>query len=801
MHRRQSRPRSLFAAMLVVVASLLVYACSQVPTYSNPQPLVAMNQTYDYQKDIRPIFEAKCIACHGCYDAPCQLKLSSAEGLNRGASPLPVYDGSRLRNMAPTRLGIDAITTADWRRKGFFSVLHGNVEGGALDARDTSVLYKMLEHGRQHPLAPNSRIPDGVTLGIGRQQSCPTLSGFAGYAAANPHGGMPFAAAGLTDKEFHTLKTWIEEGAVTDAPTFSPGQAERAAVKRWEAFFNAQGDRHQLVSRYLFEHLFAAHLYFPDIPDSHFYELIRSWTPPGDKILPVDTVRPNGDAGGRVYYRLRPITRSIVAKTHMTYPLGATRMKRYQSLFFDTDWQVKDMPGYDYDDRANPFETFAAIPAKSRYQFMLDDAEYFVRNFIRGPVCRGQVATDVIRDQFWTIFEDPDQEAYVNDADYRRKVSPLLGLPGQDSDLLALGPQWLGYKGQRNDYLVLRQAEYRKRKTDGATLDEIWDGDNWNRDALLTIFRHYDSASVRRGLHGQVPRTIWVMDYPLFERTYYELVVNFNVFGSVSHQAQTRLYFDLIRNGAEDNFLRFVPAGSRQAIYDHWYQGLARIKNAITYTGLDTDTPTRLDYSTLPDSSDEQAIMERFTTLLSQRASRVMGPPDTLNRCAPGGDCDRPGLGNAQRRAETILRPLTRETGASLPVIKFLPEVTFLRVTDGDRRWIYTLVHNRMHENVAFMFAEDSRLLPDEDTVTVMPGALGTYPNFSFDVPLSELDVFVSALERVESPETLHDLAARWGVRRTSPHFWDVVADFRAYVEETDPSQAGIFDVNRYENL
>lgn len=30
-------------------------------------------------------------------------------------------------------------------------------------------------------------------------------------------------------------------------------------------------------------------------------------------------------------------------------------------------------------DGANPFETFEAIPAVARYQFMLDNAEYFVR--------------------------------------------------------------------------------------------------------------------------------------------------------------------------------------------------------------------------------------------------------------------------------------------------------------------------------------------------------------------------------------------------------------------------------------
>ncbi|MDT9121678.1 fatty acid cis/trans isomerase, partial [Escherichia coli] len=77
--------------------------------------------------------------------------------------------------------------------------------------------------------------------------------------------------------------------------------------------------------------------------------------------------------------------------------------------------------------------------------------------------------------------------------------------------------------------------------------------------------RHHDSAMVRKGLIGEIPQTLWLLDYPLFERTYYQLVVNFDVFGNVAHQAQTRLYFDLIRNGAELNFLRLLPPQSRQA--------------------------------------------------------------------------------------------------------------------------------------------------------------------------------------------------------------------------------------------
>jgi hypothetical protein len=39
----------------------------------------------DYWRDVRPIVENRCVVCHACYDAPCQLKMSSIEGIERGA--------------------------------------------------------------------------------------------------------------------------------------------------------------------------------------------------------------------------------------------------------------------------------------------------------------------------------------------------------------------------------------------------------------------------------------------------------------------------------------------------------------------------------------------------------------------------------------------------------------------------------------------------------------------------------------------------------------------------------------------
>ncbi len=792
-----SRPfRGLIGLGLLTLTALII-ACSEIPQYPHSEPAVSPQQSFAYQRDIKPLLENRCMACHGCYDAPCQLKLTSADGVKRGASQQQVYNAMRLEDMPPTRLGTDAQSEAQWREQGFFSVLH-DADQGAAAGLNGSLLFRMLELGQRNPLPANSRLPDEIKIGTAHSFSCPTLDTFADYAQANPHGGMPYATTGLSADEFARLSQWIAEGAVTEPMPWQPSAAETASIERWENFFNQTGRREHLVARYLFEHLFVAHIHFPTINGSSFYELVRSSTPPGEPVVPLRTVRPNDAPEQAFYYRLRPLRETLVEKTHITYGLDDQRMQRWQQLFLGDDWDLAVLPGYGYSERANPFATFISIPAKARYEFMLDTAEYFVRTFIRGPVCRGQVATDVIRDHFWAIFEDPAQEAYVNNPLYRSQTTPLLGLPGQDSDLLDLGSAWLKYSGKRNQYLQLRHQHYGQRKTGGATLDELWDGDGYNQDALLTIFRHHDSASVRKGLWGKVPDTIWVMDYPLLERTYYELVVNFNVFGSLSHQAQTRLYFDLIRNGSEQNFLRFVPAAQRRALYDQWYQGHAQLKDAIAYTDLDRNTPTALDYGDT--QGNNAAVMRRFAVLLAERAGAVSGTPDTLNRC-PQNNCQRPDLGPEQQKIQRLLQPLAQGTGATLPVIQQLPEVSFLRITSAEQRWVYSLVHNRAHTNVAFMFGEKDRLQPERDDLTIMEGTLGSYPNFSFDVELEALPDFVAALQAARTAEQLHSIADRWGVRRTHPQFWEILSDFRQYVEETDPTQAGLFDINRYQNL
>ena len=153
----------------------------------------------------------------------------------------------------------------------------------------------------------------------------------------------------------------------------------------WERFLNQPGARQSLVSRWLYEHLFLAHLYFPEQgAPGHFFQLVRSRTPSGQ---PIDRSRPGVPTTIRATASITAsgqIQGVIVHKTHITYPLTAKKLERVQELFFGTQWNTDKVPGVL--EPRQPVRHLCRDPATARYQFMLDNAEYFTRTFIRGPV-------------------------------------------------------------------------------------------------------------------------------------------------------------------------------------------------------------------------------------------------------------------------------------------------------------------------------------------------------------------------------------------------------------------------------
>lgn len=759
---------------IAVMPSLLVLLSSLLFSL----PLLAA--PVSFSRDVQPILTQKCLACHACYDAPCQLNLGSAEGVARGASAVAVYNGTRTRSEPTSRLFVDATDAPGWRARGFHSVLDGG---------QAALLARMLELGRSNPPVPGARLPDDLDIGIYRDNQCSTPAQFDDFAREHPTAGMPFAVSGLSEAEYRILQRWLAEGAPLDGEPRRASPSEAAQISAWEALFNRPGAREQLVARWLYEHLFLAHLHFDRAASGSFFELVRSRTPPGQAVDVIATRRPNDDPGTRFFYRLRPIQGVIVHKTHITYALDARKLARIEALFFAGNWTAQAIPGYGPQRRANPFETFAAIPAEVRYRFMLEDAEYFVRTFIRGPVCRGQIATDVIRDHFWTLFQAPEHDLYLQDAQYREKVTPLLALPGQEDDLARLPLVWRDYRRKQAAYERVRRKAY--AAAPAPSWSHLWAG---NDNALLSIFRQQDSASVRKGLIGTLPQTLWWLDFPLLERTYYQLVVNFDVFGNVSHQAQTRLYFDLIRNGAEQNFLRLMPPEARQPLLRDWYQYSGRLKLWLNYERIDSETPSGL---VLPGGDPKGLFAER----LLARYGTLNARPDPLNRCR-NGQCYRLNVPPAVQQMDQRLSALAGRPLAELPAIAYLPEATLLRIErDGGGREVYSLLRNRAHSNVAFILGESLRYQPEQDTLTLWPEVLSSYPNFLFSLREGEVSAFVASFEQVRSAADFEQMVRRWGVRRSEARFWPLFHDLSAHIREHEPVEAGVLDMNRYQNL
>ena len=325
----------LMLVMAITTSSCVNSSREQITTPQESMDSAILQSLPDkpisYESRVKPIIEHRCVVCHGCYDAPCQLKLSSPEGIQRGSNKTKVYNGARFITMEPTRLFIDAKTTAEWRDKGFHSILNEAGTGPA-ENLDQSVMYRMLRLKELNPQPGEGLLPEQFDLSLDRKQTCPSIDEFPKYEKKFPLQGMPFAMPNLKDEEFKTLVQWIAQGAHMPAAREVPSKTA-SQIKNWEDFFNGKSNKQQLVSRYLYEHLQQGHMHFTGSGDREFYRLIRSSTPTGQAAEVIATVRPYGDPGGSFYYRLVPTAPSIVAKNHVVYELSNKRMQRFRDCF------------------------------------------------------------------------------------------------------------------------------------------------------------------------------------------------------------------------------------------------------------------------------------------------------------------------------------------------------------------------------------------------------------------------------------------------------------------------------------
>jgi hypothetical protein len=350
----------------------------------------------------------------------------------------------------------------------------------------------------------------------------------------------------------------------------------------------------------------------------------------------------------------------------------------------------------------------------------------------------------------------------------------------------------------RETYRKLRRDSIKKLRPNGYELEDIWNGDGINPNALLTVFRHDDNAAVVKGAVGDLPKTGFVLDYPLFERLVYNLVVNFDVFGNVGHQVLTRIYMDMIRMEAEELFLSFLPPGQRQRLRSSWYRGglLTDVKLKYVFPLRNDAQPTAIKFR------DERVSKSEFVqrVLFERLPASVRGPADLINWRVLRGPESPKGAARLPLSERALQRIASVPAREDTPFARYFPElaVVLMRRQDSSAQ-LYSIVHNREHSNVSWIMGEDLRLAPQEDTLTVREGVLGSYPNMFFVLDERQANDFSNAIAGITSPDGYDRVVNKYGVRRSSAPFWEIYDDITALALQVRPVEGGALDLSRYE--
>ncbi len=734
-----------------------------------------------FMEEVKPIIDNRCVVCHACYDAPCQLKMSSVEGIDRGGSKTQVYEGTRLSAATPTRLFKDAQTTQQWRNLDFHPVLNEREQNAEANL-EAGLVARLLKQKELHPQQQQDQL-EGFDFSIYREQQCPTVEEHAAYQEQYPDWGMPFGMPNLNKTEYNKLMAWLENGALMNEHV-PLTKTQQALVNQYEMLLNGSALKNQLTARYIYEHLFLTHIYFSDLDEApRFFTLIRSATPPGEPIKRIATRRPYDDPQvNRVYYRLIPEQGTIVDKTHMPYALNKKRLQDWKTWFIDADYKVEFLPTYEPAVAANPMTAFIDLPINARYRFLLDNAQNTVMAFIKGPVCRGQLALNVINDDFWVFFLDPDKADIPEANEFYRSQTDNLKLPAEREDTINPIATWVSYAKQQADYLEAKSEFTNKQFKDGryVTTDLIWSGDGVNPNAALTIFRHFDSASVVQGLVGKKPKTAWVLDYALLERIHYLLVAGFDVYGNFGHQLVTRMFMDFLRMEGESNFVALLPREVRHKELSSWYADqTAYFTDFLQRNAQPFDEPSNVEYVTDdPKSELFDKLRAHVAPVLSQRYDIV----DT---------------GFTQTH-EQQLQSINDIKGAGiLPVPQLM---MFMIESNSKQSQLFTLIHNNAHSNIYSLFDEEKNRLPENDSLTLVRGVVGSYPASYLSLKETEIPELVERLKTLDGEESYVQLLDRFGVRRSSPDFWSFSDKVHEWYKQDQPIEAGLLDYNRFEN-
>jgi hypothetical protein len=464
----------------------------------------------------------------------------------------------------------------------------------------------------------------------------------------------------------------------------------------------------------------------------------------------------------------------------MPYALNESRMQRWQELFIDAEYEVLALPSYNVESASNPFRSFVSLPISARYKFMLDEAQFTIMSFIKGPVCRGKVALNVINDRFWVFFLDPDGYKSAVLKDFLASQEDNLELPASKENIYSPISTWRKYAEKQRALLNSFDQYLTEHSSDEGdiSLEIVWDGNGTNDNAALTVFRHFDSATVEKGLVGEPPKTAWLIGYELLERIHYLLVAGYDIYGNIGHHLLSRTYMDFLRMEGETSFLLMLPPEARQRERSFWYREADdELMDFMTLESFESESVPSIEYTT------DNEKLELFGKLKT-RLAPVLPKRHSLESLGS----------NTARDALASLQTLVGES------VTLMPQVTFLEIKTPDGSEHATLIRNDSYLNITSMFGDKKLRKPDEDTITVVNGFLGAYPNAFFVVDEAEVDQLAEKIASLRTEDDYARLLDDYGIRRTNPDFWQQSDRIHSSARETRGVEFGLYDYARFEN-
>jgi hypothetical protein len=125
--------------------------------------------------------------------------------------------------------------------------------------------------------------------------------------------------------------------------------------------------------------------------------------------------------------------------------------------------------------------------------------------------------------------------------------------------------------------------------------------------------------------------------------------------------------------------------------------------------------------------------------------------------------------------------------------------VVLLRIkAPNNENVVISIVVNKWHDNVNSLLGEAKRLNPSKDTLDFIRGSVGSYPNMFAVVEYKDLADFFNLMKNFNFTENYMGRINKYLVSRDDEKFWETYDWFQEHFNKSNPTEAGLYDLNRY---